>query len=248
MKYTVIANWKMYIEKPEAAKRYITTFKRTSRSLKNLDITLVPPFTLIPTLRAALGQSTVHLGAQAISPFSEAKHTGDVSAAMLKSFGVTHVIVGHSERRAAGESLDAVRAQIERAQAAGLTVVLCIGEVERDPQGAYLTAVAEELTTALRGNKSSKLIVAYEPVWAIGKSAQEAMKPQELQEMVIFIRKTLADVVGRAPALKVPILYGGSVEIENAKTLLQEGGVAGFLVGHASTDAEKFITLLKTLA
>lgn len=248
MKYTVIANWKMYIEKPEAAKQYVTTFKRKSRSFTQLDITLVPPFTLIPAVTGALGHSAVHVGAQTISPFSEAKHTGDVSASMLKSFGVTHVIIGHSERRATGESLQTVHAQVERAQAAGLTVVLCIGEVERDSQGAYLAKVAEELTTALKGNKSSKLIIAYEPVWAIGKSAQEAMKPQELQEMVIFIRKTLADVVGRAPALKVPILYGGSVETENAKTLLQEGGVAGFLVGHASTDAEKFIELLKTLA
>ncbi len=247
MKYVVVANWKMYIEKPETAKKYITILKRKARSLTNLDITIVPPFTLLSTAGAALGRGTLHLGAQTLTAHEDPKHTGEVSASMLKSFGVTHVILGHSERRAAGESLALVRAQVERAQTAGLTTILCVGELERDAQGGYLATIAEQLTSALKGNKSTKLIIAYEPVWAIGKGANDAMKPIDLQEMVIFIRKILADVVGRSAALKVPILYGGSVEEGNASILLKEGGVAGFLVGHASTDAESFSALLKTL-
>lgn len=247
MKYVIIANWKMYIEKPEVAKKYITTFKRKARSLTNLDITIVPPFTLVSTVGAALGRGALHLGAQTLAAREGSAHTGEVSATMLKSFGVTHVILGHSERRAVGESLAVVHAQVERAQAAGLTTILCIGELERDAQGSYLALIAEQLTSALKGNKTTKLVIAYEPVWAIGKGANDAMKPHDLQEMVIFIRKTLVDLVGRAAALKVPIVYGGSVEASNARTLLKEGGVAGFLVGHASTDAEAFVALLKTL-
>jgi triosephosphate isomerase len=119
--------------------------------------------------------------------------------------------------------------------------------LERDAQGSYLALIAEQLTSALKGNKTTKLVIAYEPVWAIGKGANDAMKPHDLQEMVIFIRKTLVDLVGRAAALKVPIVYGGSVEASNARALLKEGGVAGFLVGHASADADAFSALLKTL-
>lgn len=247
MKYVIIANWKMYIEKPEVAKKYITTFKRKARSLTNLDITIVPPFTLVSTVSTALGRGALHLGAQTLAAQEGPAHTGEVSATMLKSFGVTHVILGHSERRAAGESLAVVHAQVERAQAAGLTTILCIGELEHDVHGSYLALIAEQLTSALKGNKTTKLVIAYEPVWAIGKSADDAMKPHDLQEMVIFIRKTLVDMVGRAAALKVPIVYGGSVEASNARALLKEGGVAGFLVGHASTDADAFSALLKTL-
>ena len=237
----------MYIEKPDAARRYVATFKRKARSLKNVEVTLVPPFSLLSATAAALGTSAIALGAQTVSPHGDAKHTGDVSAAMLKSLGASQVIVGHSERRAAGESLETVRAQVERAQAAGLMVVLCVGEVDRDQHGAYLNTIAEQITSALSGAKPTRVVIAYEPVWAIGKSASDAMQPQDLQEMVIFIRKTLADVVGRPAALKIPILYGGSVEKENAAVLLKEGGVGGFLIGHASTDAEGFIELLKTL-
>ena len=101
----------------------------------------------------------------------------------------------------------------------------------------------------MRGAQSlaAKLVVAYEPVWAIGKTAANAMQPQELEETVIFIRKTLVDIVGRTDALKVPILYGGSVEGENAARLMQEGGVGGFLVGHASAQLRSFADIVDAL-
>ncbi len=157
------------------------------------------------------------------------------------------VIVGHSERRAQGETDDMVRAQIERAQEAGLTAVLCVGEKEQDATGAHFNLIAGQLTKALSGTNitSIKLVIAYEPVWAIGKSAVEAMTPPDVREMVIFIRKTLADILGRPAAVKVPILYGGSVEGTNARQLLEEGGVGGFLVGHASADWNSFNEILK---
>lgn len=246
MRHIVIGNWKMYIEKPEAAKQFVLTLKRRARSLSGVDVVLAPSFPLIPVLEEALGESAVMLGAQTLSAFDEAKHTGDVSATTLRAFGVSHVIVGHSERRAAGESNESVKNQLAQALKNGLTAVLCVGEKERDAQGTHFGFVEAQLASALAAFTKGKLIIAYEPVWAIGKTAAEAMKPAELQEMVIFIRKILVEHMDRSLALKTPILYGGSVEKENAAALVQEGAVSGFLVGRASTDVEQFIEIIHT--
>jgi triosephosphate isomerase len=156
--------------------------------------------------------------------------------------------VGHSERRAAGDSDETVHAALRAAAGAGLVSILCVGETERDAGGAHFSFVEGQLSSALKDfpkQSASKLVVAYEPVWAIGKTAADAMKPQELREMAIFIKKTLAGIFERKAALRVPILYGGSVEPENARALIAEGGVGGFLVGHASTSVDSFIEILK---
>ncbi len=237
----------MYIEKPEEAKKFAVGLRRKARTLTSVDVVLVPSFLHIPLVVSALKGSLYKVGAQTVSEYADLKHTGEVSAFMLKVAGVSHAIVGHSERRASGESNEMIAHAVQRAQEAGLTVVLCVGEVERDHAGAYLEVVTTQLISALRAvAKVSilKLVVAYEPVWAIGKSSNEAMQPADLQEMVIFIRKTLADILGRALALRVPILYGGSCDASNAKELLVEGGVAGFLVGRASADFDSFVEIL----
>ena len=235
----------MYVEKPDAAKRFAVALKRRTQLLGRVEVVLVPPFTLLAPMSALFPKNkTVRLGAQTVSKFTDKPHTGDISAGMLKALGVSTVIVGHSERRQAGEDDEMVRAQVVTAQGAGLSVVLCVGEKERDPAGAHFSGIEKQLSTALKGAVPNKVVVAYEPVWAIGKTAAEAMKPQDLEEMVIFIRKTLADLFGRPAALKIPIIYGGSVEGSNASELLQDGGVAGFLVGHASAEADTFIEII----
>ena len=239
-KRLVIANWKMYIESPDEAKKFISILKRKTASYEGVDAWIAPPFTMLPALKG------MKLGGQAVSANSGA-HTGEVSADMLKEAGAAFVLVGHSERRAAGDTNEDAHAQLAAAAGAGLSVVLCVGESERMPDGAHFTKIAEQLSSALDGAQSlaSKLVVAYEPVWAIGKTAKDAMQPGEVEETVIFIRKTLADILGRKDALKVPILYGGSVEPENATKLISEGGVNGFLVGHASADIDSFVEILK---
>lgn len=248
----VIANWKMYVKSPERAATLARGLRRKTRQFPGVTLALAPAFPLLPAVGAALKGSSVHLAAQSLSPFSDEKHTGEVSADMLKHADAAFCLVGHSERRAMGERDDIIRVLLERTQSAGLMPVLCVGEKERDSAGGHFGVIAGQLTAAL-GDRSERrsmkrLVVAYEPVWAIGRSAGDAMKPAELEESVIFIRKTLADLLGRTIALRTAILYGGSVEEENAELLLREGGVNGFLVGHASTDLSTFLPILKACA
>ncbi len=170
------------------------------------------------------------------------------SAKMLKSAGALFSIIGHSERRAAGEDDKSVRAQLEHALAAGLTPVLCIGEQAREAGGEHFSVIEAQLGSVLKNiskNTLKKLVIAYEPVWAIGKSVDDAMRPGDLEEMVIFIRKALVDLLDRKMALAVPILYGGSVEGANAAALIKEGGVNGFLVGRASARVEDFLAIIE---
>lgn len=244
------------METPKAAREFALALRKRVRGLSGVDVYLAPPFALIPEVVNVLESSQVHVGAQTLSGYESAAHTGDVSSAMLKSIGAEFVIVGHSERRAlqpgsgqaAGESHDMVRAQLERAVAANLIPILCVGEHEHKKDGDHFSYVEEQLTSALKDiskNTMKKLIVAYEPVWAIGKSADDAMKPADVREMSIFIRKTLADLLDRAMGMKIPILYGGSVEAGNAHSLITEGGVSGFLVGHASASVEQFLAIIQ---
>ncbi|HWB34323.1 MAG TPA: triose-phosphate isomerase [Candidatus Paceibacterota bacterium] len=246
-KRLVVGNWKMYMEDPAEAREFFLGLRKRVRALSGVEVWLAPPYVLIPEAAEVLESSPVEVGAQALSAHLDAPHTGEVSGAMLKATGASFVIVGHSERRASGEGEANVRAQLERAAEAGLAPVLCIGEREHGSEGEHFSDVEEQLYSALKNiskNTMRKLVVAYEPVWAIGKRAEDAMKPGDLQQMVIFIRKTLADLLDRKAALKVPILYGGSVEPANAAELIKESGVAGFLVGHASADLEQFLAIL----
>lgn len=248
-KRLVVGNWKMYIETPDEAKKFAAALKRRAKSFSGTDAWLAPSFTLLPVVAAALKGSSLKVGGQAASIYdAEAgkAHTGEVSAKMLKAAGASFAIVGHSERRARGESDQDIHAQLITVVRQGMVAVVCVGEVVRSADGAHFAHIAEQLRAAFTGTQAfvGKIIVAYEPVWAIGKTSGDAMAPQELEEMVIFIKKTLADTIGRAAALKVPILYGGSVEPDNAAALVG-AGVSGFLVGHASADVDSFVEILK---
>jgi triosephosphate isomerase len=255
-KRLVVGNWKMYVESPDAAKKFAAALRRKARAFVGTEAWLAPAFPLISPVAATLKGSVLKVGAQTISIHAEGAHTGDVSAKMLKGLGVSFVIVGHSERRATrdsegnikqGETDEDVRAQLAAALGAGLTAILCVGELERQPDGSHFQEIANQIHRALNGvpAPAGRLIVAYEPVWAIGKSATEAMQGEDLEETAIFIRKILSEALGREAVAKVPILYGGSVEPANAQALIKEGGVNGFLVGHASTEVDSFIDILK---
>lgn len=248
----VIGNWKRYVETPEAAKDLAKKLRKRASEFKNVEIAVAPAYPFIPLVAEALKGTTMRTGAQAASPFTGGAHTGEVSALMLKKIGATFSIVGHSERRAAGEADGHVREELAMTLEAGLKAILCVGESSRDAEsGSHFSVIAHQLTSALADLPKSALLrltIAYEPVWAIGKSATDAMKGAELRETVIFIRKTLADLVSRETALKIPIVYGGSVEPSNAYALVAEGDINGFLVGHESAKFDDFMEILKACA
>jgi triosephosphate isomerase len=248
-KRLVVANWKMYVATPKEVAAFGAAFAKQSGGFAGVDVWVAPPALLIAPLCAIASAAHVKVGAQHVSAYPHGAHTGDISAAMVKAAGATFTIVGHSEERAAGQSDTQVRDALMQAVANKLVPVLCVGEEVRDANGSHFEYIAQQLHTALQTfpKMGTRLVVAYEPVWAIGKSAADAMKPSDLQEMHIFIRKTLTGMMGRAGADQVPVLYGGSVEVDNAPALIEEGGVAGFLVGHASADPKIFIELLKSL-
>ncbi len=245
-KVLVVGNWKAYLASAAETTKLAGALRRKARNWTGVEVVVAPSHPFLSVVAEALGSSPIEVAAQAVSPFVDEKRTGEVTAAMARSVGARFAIVGHSERRAMGEDNEHVALEVQNAIQAELKVILCVGEVERDAAGGHFAVIAEQLRANLRHVKAfgNKIIVAYEPVWAIGKTAAESMKPAELQETVIFIRKTLAELFPRTMALKVPILYGGSVEPENTAALLREGGVSGFLVGHASTDADSFTQIL----
>ena len=249
MKRLIIGNWKMRPENGAAAVKLFTSTVRETRGLRGVGVVLCVPFVWLSECKRHYRGKAVSLGAQDVSAFTSGSHTGEVSASMVRAVGATHTIVGHSERRAQGETDEIVREKVKTALSSGLTVVLCIGETLRDEQGEYLHFLRTQLGTALQGllpTQLSQLIVAYEPIWAIGKTAADAMKPEDMHETSLFIRKVLAEKYTYDQARLVPILYGGSVEPENADDLLARGEVDGFLVGHASLEASSFGSILKT--
>jgi triosephosphate isomerase len=249
-KRIVAGNWKMFVASREDARALALALRKKLRGASGVDVYVAPPAPFLFEVANILESSPIRVGAQALSQWEGGAHTGEASAAMLKNAGALFSIVGHSERREGGESETVVRAELERAVAAGLAPILCVGERSRGEGGEQFSAIEEQLASALKNipkNTLKKLIIAYEPVWAIGKGAQDAMKPADLEEMVIFIRKVLADLLDRTEALRIPVLYGGSVEAQNASALIKEGGVNGFLVGRASTSLDSFLAILAAI-
>jgi triosephosphate isomerase len=266
----IIGNWKMNPQTVLEAKHIIAKTKNIVRKLERTTVVICPPFPFIPFAivrksartgnKSANKSSTrnvksneVKAGAQNVFPEAEGAFTGEVSARELVDLGVEYVIVGHSERRIGGNAgsvetdMDVSRKTAAVVQA-GMTVVLCIGEKTRDDLGEYLDVVRDEIKASLQAfpkRALGQLIIAYEPIWAVG--AKAAMTPATIHEMVIFIKKVLSDIYGQASAVEVPILYGGSVNFRNAADIIALGQVDGLLVGRESVNVPGFVELLKTV-
>jgi triosephosphate isomerase len=182
----------------------------------------------------------VSLGAQDLSIELGGSFTGSVSGAMLKNCGAKYVIVGHSERRREGDTDGIVGKKAFTAISTGLIPIICIGEESRDPEGLFLKHVADSVRNIFANipeNLLSKIIIAYEPVWAVGKSYDTVLSTVQIHEMIIFIQKTLAEMFEKKNVMSIPIIYGGSVDLENAKTILGDGEVRGLLIGRKSIEA-----------
>lgn len=246
----LVGNWKMAPERiSEAQKVAVGTAKITKYFKKQLAVIICPPFPYLSLVsKAAKG---VRLGAQAVSHNTDVAHTGQVSAPILKQFGVQYCIVGHSESRLAGDTNERVHEQVLRLLDKKIIPIVCVGEQKRDSQGWYLGTVKEQIETALATVPKAALkniIIAYEPVWAIGNKAERTATPIECQEMVIYIRKILRDRYDEKFSNVPVILYGGSVDEKNAKSFITEGKAQGLLVGRVSLELKRFTALAANIA
>lgn len=242
--YLLVANWKMNPETALEARTIFTDIKDRSRALRETHLVVCPPAPFIGELRGRYSGKKLSFGAQTCFAETRGSFTGEVSAPMIKSVGGTYVIVGHSERRAMGETDEDVRARINAVLEADLTPIVCIGETERDSDGEYLSVIREQIRALFSGMSRdwlARVVIAYEPIWAVGKNSKRAVTTHELHETSIYIRKVFAEMFDKTIAIKQRILYGGSVDHQNAAALIDGTQIDGFLVGRASLDAESFL-------
>jgi triosephosphate isomerase len=230
------------------ADKLFTDISKNVSKIKNTIIAVCPPFIFLDRLKSISKRTKkILIGAQNLAKEEQGAFTGEVSSLMLVSMGVWYVILGHSERRTIGESNLDINKKIKLALASGLIPVLCVGEIVRDEEHGYFNIVKSQIEECLSGvskNLISKIIIAYEPVWALSttKDRKDAT-PGDSLEMVIFIRKVLSDKFG-VESSGMKILYGGKVDEKNASDFLVSGGVDGLLVGRASLDAKKFLEII----
>ncbi len=242
----IAGNWKMYKTASEAVET-AAMLVTLSNDIKNVDIMIAPPFTALTPVSDIVKGSAVQLGAQNLYWENEGAYTGEISTAMLLAAGCRYVIIGHSERRQLfGETDASVNRKIKTAIAGGLIPVLCIGETEKERDAKETFSVLDKQMQKglerLLSENLEPLVVAYEPVWAIGTG--KTATNEQAQEAHAFIRSLINKLFGQTRADATRILYGGSVKPGNISGLMDMSDIDGALVGGASLDAETFSTII----
>jgi triosephosphate isomerase len=246
-KKVIAANWKMF-KTPDETFAFIQAFLREVSGHNRDEIVLCPPYVDIATAVQAARHSNVRIGAQNMYWEKEGAFTGEISAKMIQAAGCTHVIIGHSERRQYfGETDDTVNRKLLAALDTGLVPIVCVGEVLQEREAGLTEEVLRrQVTGAFRtvsGDKAAPIIVAYEPVWAIGTG--KTATPAIAADAHAVIRAEAARAFGQTAADNLRILYGGSVKPDNAKTLMLQSEIDGALVGGASLDPKSFTAIVK---
>ncbi|MEK7645215.1 MAG: triose-phosphate isomerase [Patescibacteria group bacterium] len=242
----IVGNWKMHPDTLAEAKDIAKKIKKGARGLSKTKMVVCPPFLYVPEVKTIIGRTNIAIGVQNISSEEAGSHTGDISAVQAASCGAEYAVVGHSERRKIGETDEIVAKKALLAIRNGLVAIVCVGEAERDAHGKYLAFLKDQLARSLATVSAAelkKLVIAYEPVWEIGASA--AMSPGQIHETSIYIRKVLSDLYTPELVSKMPILYGGSVNVSNAQAILKDGEVDGLLIGRESLVPADFIAIAK---
>lgn len=246
-KVVIAGNWKMYKNNEEAV-AVLTELKELVKDEKTVDIVIGAPFTCLSDAVKAVVGSNIQIAAENVYPKIEGAYTGEISPKMLKDIGVSHVIVGHSERREYfKESDEFINEKIKVLLQIGLTPIFCIGEKLEDREiGNTLEVNSKQIRNGLKDlskEDAKKVIVAYEPVWAIGTG--KTATPEMAQATHREIRNVLAEMFGEDVAEEITIQYGGSMKPENAKDLLSQKDIDGGLVGGASLKADSFYEIIK---
>ncbi len=246
-KLLIAANWKMYKTAPEA-QSFLKAFLPQVKDVTQEEIVICPPDVDLPTVLEGVKGSQVLVGAQNMHYEDSGAFTGETSPPMLVALGITHVIIGHSERRQYfGETDDTVNRKLVAALRHNLVPIVCIGEHEAEREdGKTREVLCRQIGRAIRQIdpvKLSPIVVAYEPIWAIGTG--KTASPSMAAEAHFIIRSEVARLVGRQIAEALRILYGGSVKPDNATALLSQPEIDGALVGGASLDPHSFATIVK---
>jgi triosephosphate isomerase len=246
-KKLMAANWKMY-KTPDQTREFFRDFLPLVEKHDRDEIAVCPPFVNVPAAVEAAKGSNIAVGAQNMYWEKEGAFTGEISTGMLLAVGCTHVIIGHSERRQYfGETDDTVNLKLKAALEAGLVPIVCVGEVLEEREAGLTEDVLRRQCLrafhAISGKKAAKLVIAYEPVWAIGTG--RTATPQLASEAHQVIRSEAGKALGEELAENLRILYGGSVKPENAKALMSEAEIDGALVGGASLDPKSFAAIVK---
>ncbi|HXX42730.1 MAG TPA: triose-phosphate isomerase [Chthoniobacterales bacterium] len=247
-KKIVAANWKMNMTQAESA-RFIESFLLDASDMRDVEIVIIPPFTALAKVTDLLEKAqNVKVGAQNMHWQPNGAFTGEISAALLRDLFVHYVVLGHSERRTLfGETDEIVNKKVRAALEASLRPIVCVGETlaQRD-KGQVEKTLSSQLRHSLDGlaeKEMTEIVIAYEPVWAIGTGRNAT--PQQAQEAHAFIRKTVAKMSDETTADKIRIQYGGSVKPENARDLMTQPDIDGALVGGASLEPRSFAQIVK---
>jgi triosephosphate isomerase len=247
MRKPIIAgNWKMH-KTPSQTVSLINELKPLVKDAQ-VEVVVCPPFVCLPAAKEALAGSNIKLGAQNMHWEEQGAFTGEVAPGMLKELGVEYVIIGHSERRQYfGETDEMVNKKVLSAVAHNLIPIICVGEtLEQREQGITGEVVDRQTRAALKGLRpdvADRVVIAYEPIWAIGTG--RTASSDDANEVIGYIRKVVGEVLGSQAAQQMRILYGGSVKPENAAELMQMPEIDGGLVGGASLKAQDFAKIVK---
>ncbi len=246
----IVGNWKMHKTIPQA-REALTVLRVALRDIDNVECGVAPPFPALVTAAEILDGSGIALAGQNLHPEDEGAFTGEVSAPMLKAAGAGHVILGHSERRQLfGEDDAFIARKLQAAVEHELVPILCVGETRQEREAEQTVAVVtSQLGGSLANVKDTELpqlVVAYEPIWAIGTGLTAT--PEQAQQVHAMIRDYLGDLLGPTNAAVVRIQYGGSVKPDNAAELLAQPDIDGALVGGASLDADAFAAIVTAVA
>jgi triosephosphate isomerase len=241
----IAGNWKMH-HGVAATQRFLEALLEEQLP-ERVEVVVCPPFVSLPVATMLLTASSISVGAQNVHWESEGAFTGEVAAPMLVEIGVEWVIVGHSERRTLFAETDSLAIRrAEQAQRAGLRVILCIGErLEQREAGDTLTVLDRQISGIDRLDPA-RLVVAYEPVWAIGTGRNAT--PEQAQEAHEYVRERLGAAFTGEAAVALPIIYGGSLKLDNAHDLLRQRDVDGGLIGGASLDVDSFSAIIRAAA
>lgn len=242
-KKIIVANWKMNPSSPEEAIRLVKNILAVQMS-KNVELIIAPPFVYLDLLKKNF-KKEIKLSSQNVSWGERGAFTGEISGLMLKNIGCEYVIIGHSERRyKIGETDEMINLKIKATLKSGLIPILAVGERERGDD--VVKVLNSQIKNALSGveiSEISRLIVAYEPVWAIGTGVSDT--PDHALSSALLIRKIIGNLYAPDFAVDLPVLYGGSVTAENAADFIGQNGINGALVGGASLNTEEFLEIIK---